>query len=145
MEVFRRIARGNFSGACFSSLELFGQGPQSVLHPAASSGTNGVIKLFLGRLPIFGCAMFFSSNLKALILPFPKWVEAHEHWIYLIALTAEKTVTFEPSITVHRRVHSRNVTPRTSRRLSRILKSRAILIWNLFNALYRALQPERIN
>jgi glycosyltransferase involved in cell wall biosynthesis len=84
---------------------------------------NNVFLLFAGKQRYFGCTMAIDRKLMDKILPFPKAVEAHDRWIGIVG-NLSGTVAHLEVPTVLRRLHEENLTPRSSRKIGFILKSR---------------------
>ncbi|MEI7525266.1 MAG: glycosyltransferase family 2 protein [Mariniphaga sp.] len=58
----------------------------------------------------WGCTMMFNSALKKLILPFPKEIHTHDHWIALNAFCCGQIITIEEQLIYYRR-HDANFSP----------------------------------
>jgi glycosyltransferase involved in cell wall biosynthesis len=74
----------------------------------SSNFTSNILKLFLGRMQYFGSAMAFNAQLKDIILPFPAYVEAHDHWIAIAGNLVRSNIHLE-DITLKRRIHGSNL------------------------------------
>ncbi len=70
-----------------------------------------------------GCCMAFTKRLKNIILPIPKSVGAYDHWLGEIGERFGEIV-YMPDILIHHRLHDGNVTPKSHRGVSVILKAR---------------------
>lgn len=68
---------------------------------------KNIIDIFKGNIAYFGCTMAFKSELKRYILPFPKYIDAHDLWIAMVANVLEKIVHLE-EVTLHHRIHDKN-------------------------------------
>ena len=90
----------------------------------SGQGVRNIIALLLGRRPYFGSCMMMTAELKERILPFPRGVEAHDHWIAIAANTIG-SVNHVPSppVTI-RREHSGNLTPRSRRPVDKLIATR---------------------
>lgn len=92
-----------------------------------------------GFRPYYGCTMAIHRDLLDVILPIPSFLdETHDQWIALVGNVAGRVV-HEPQITVARRIHADNTTPKTRRPLARILKGRVRLAIALCIAFGRVL------
>jgi glycosyltransferase involved in cell wall biosynthesis len=60
---------------------------------------------------VFGSASAFKSCLLKLMLPFPKFVYAHDHWLVICASIVGQT-KFLSGQYVKRRIHDNNITPK---------------------------------
>lgn len=96
-------------------------------------------RLFLGSMPYFGCTMGFRREALASLLPFPKGVEAHDHWIGLVG-NVSGAVEHLDHFTVARRIHEKNLTS-NRRRLRLVLLTRARMTRLLLIALSRPRAP----
>jgi glycosyltransferase involved in cell wall biosynthesis len=94
------------------------------------------IDLFLGRLPILGCVMCFPSFFMKFLLPFPKYVLAHDIYLFQLFLVLNR-YRFVPVLVLFHRLHSNNVTPRSRRSLSKVLYSRIIMLFSFMLLLKR--------
>lgn len=73
-----------------------------------SKKTLGNIKrIFLGKSAYYGCTMIIDRRLLKFILPFPKYLEAHDLWIAIVA-NMLKSVYHVSDNTVIYRVHQNN-------------------------------------
>jgi glycosyltransferase involved in cell wall biosynthesis len=97
--------------------------------------TSNIVRLFLGKMQYFGSAMAFSAQLKEILLPFPKYVEAHDHWIAIAANLSQLNRHLE-DITLKRRIHGNNLS-HANRKLSAKLYSRLIFIRQSYELLSR--------
>jgi glycosyltransferase involved in cell wall biosynthesis len=85
---------------------------------------------------IFGSASAFKSNLLQIILPFPKFVYAHDHWLSICASLTGNT-SFMSDNLVYRRIHDNNVTPRDGLNIFYKIKYRLIFIYLIIVAYLR--------
>lgn len=69
--------------------------------------TKNIIKIFLGKIGYYGCGMAFRSELKSIILPIPKYIEAHDIWIALIANKLQINLHIDDNTLFHR-IHDSN-------------------------------------
>lgn len=88
------------------------------------------------KCQVFGCALAFRRSLLDVILPFPKHVYAHDHWI-AIAAGIFGGVFFLNIPLVQYRHHDRNVTPKNGLKWYRKLLVRFILIKLLYISVIR--------
>lgn len=113
------VAAGNY--------QAFGTRAGDPSRPLRSSydghPVGNVIGLVLGRRPYFGCCMALRRDFRGVVLPFPKAVEAHDHWLAIVGNVAGRVAHVEDAVTV-RRLHSANLTPTTRRALGRVVATR---------------------
>ncbi len=112
--------------------EYFIQNPNVVLlqHSLSSIDSNGnklsdhyfrlnfykynTIQFLLRQLfksNVFGCSTSIRNSVLPLLLPFPKYVYAHDHFISLAAPLVGD-VLFVPDVLVNHRLHTSNLTPK---------------------------------
>lgn len=103
---------------------------------------NNALRLFDGLTPIYGCTMAFSSNIKSLILPFPKFIESHDLWIGLFAIL-NSSIEFVEGIVLFRRIHEFNASLK-SRNLLAKLNSRIIFIKMVIYMGFRIIKSKAI-
>jgi len=84
---------------------------------------KNLLKIIMGKLPYFGCAMAFKKEFKCILLPFPKFVEAHDLYLAIAANILKKNNHLS-NITLYHRIHSSNKTPKKRRGLMKLLLSR---------------------
>lgn len=109
----------------------------------SSNYITNIVKLFFGRMQYFGSAMAFSAQLKGILLPFPQYVEAHDHWIAVAANLSRQNHHLE-DITLKRRIHGNNLS-HANRKLSEKLYSRFIFIRQTLELLRRIINLSRLN
>ena len=85
---------------------------------------------------IFGSASAFKSNLLDIMLPFPRFVYAHDHWLSICASLTGNT-SFIPDNLVYRRIHGNNVTPKDGLNFFYKIKYRLIFIYLIMVAYLR--------
>jgi O-antigen ligase len=85
--------------------------------------TANFVGLLAGRRSYFGCAMAFRAEFVARAIPFPRSVEAHDHWLAIVGALSGSMAHVE-GITVMRRIHEGNLTPRVRRGLGRVIATR---------------------
>jgi len=83
---------------------------------------RNVLRIFRGTAAYFGCAMAFRRELLDLVLPVPRFVEAHDLWIALASNLVGSNVHVERD-TLTRRIHGQNLSL-TGRSLYRKLRTR---------------------
>jgi glycosyltransferase involved in cell wall biosynthesis len=82
---------------------------------------RNIATLFLAGASYYGCAMAFRRELSALVLPMPRFVEAHDLWIALGCNLVRSNLHLDAE-TLTRRIHGRNL---TNMRRSLFLKLRS--------------------
>lgn len=90
---------------------------------------RGVLRNFI-KPRYSGCCMAFKKKYKKLILPIPTNVGAYDHWLGMIGEIYGK-VYFLDEILIHHRIHGKNVTPTSRRKIPDIFKYRTILLYKL--------------
>ena len=55
-----------------------------------------------------GCCLVLNSDLKEIILPFPKYISQHDIWIGIVASISGETVFLDKNLTYYRS-HANNV------------------------------------
>jgi glycosyltransferase involved in cell wall biosynthesis len=90
----------------------------------------------LWRSNVFGSALAFRRNLLSLLLPFPRCVYAHDHWLAISAALRGK-VKLHSGQLVLRRIHSHNVTPAYGLPAYKSIYYRGIFLWLIFVGLCR--------
>jgi glycosyltransferase involved in cell wall biosynthesis len=115
--------------------ELLGGGRPSVsLEPSMGGHTwRNILGLFLGRRAYFGCAMGMRREFLEIALPFPRSVEAHDHWLAIAANAAGPFEHFEEAV-VHRRLHGSNLTPLRRRDLRSVARTRWLMLLQTIEA-----------
>ena len=86
---------------------------------------------------LFGCAMAFRRSVLDVLLPFPKCVYAHDHWVAVAAACVGKVYFLDESLVFHRQ-HVHNLTPKSRRSIQEILRSRFLFLEMIFHALIRS-------
>jgi glycosyltransferase involved in cell wall biosynthesis len=103
-------------------------GPVPPLAPSMDGrGLRNVLGLILGRRPYYGSCMAFRSDLRSLLLPFPRAVEAHDHWLAVVGNIAGHTAHPEGRVTL-RRVHAGNLSPARRRGPGSVARTRIRLV-----------------
>ena len=85
---------------------------------------------------VFGSALAFRRNLVDLLLPFPRFVYAHDHWITIASALRGKIRLNSGQLTL-RRIHGENVTPLERLPLYKGIYNRSIFIWLIIVGLAR--------
>lgn len=115
------LAVGNFRR--FGSSE--GLPRNALLERDSGHGVRNLIGLVLNRRAYFGsCMMLRRSFAQRILIPFPENVEAHDHWIAVAANATGSVAHVDGEPVTLRRVHSSNLTPKSSRRLPAVIKTR---------------------
>lgn len=104
---------------------------------------QNIRKIFLGKAYYYGCAMAFSSELKNIILPFPRYLESHDLWIAMAANILKSNTHLE-SIVLKRRIHGNNASV-INRNIFKKLNSRIIFTKSYFKLKKRVKQNIRID
>lgn len=85
---------------------------------------------------VFGSASAFKRDLLKIMLPFPKFVYAHDHWLSICASFSGQT-SFMRDKLVFRRIHENNVTPNDGLNIFFKIKYRLIFIYLIIIAHFR--------
>jgi glycosyltransferase involved in cell wall biosynthesis len=93
---------------------------------------------------VFGSALAFRRNLVDLLLPFPRCVYAHDHWI-TIASTLRGKIKLDSGQLTSRRIHGDNITPREGLPVFLGIYNRVIFIWLIIIGLVRITKKYLIN
>jgi glycosyltransferase involved in cell wall biosynthesis len=129
-----QMVAGNVSQ--FGSVE----GPLRFQLASGDSGKaiRNVTGLLLGRRPYFGSAMGFRAEMLRFALPFPAYIEAHDHWLAIVGNTLGNVAHLERTVT-NRRVHSGNFTTNRRSAKKKIARTRVVLVRSVFDATRRGL------
>ena len=73
------------------------------------------------KYPFYGCCMAFRSEILDEILPFPKWIDAHDRWIAVNSIANNSAYFFNKIVTI-RGSHQNNQTT-NNRKFTMRLKS----------------------
>lgn len=95
-----------------------------------------IIGILLGRCPYYGSALGFKIEMKSMVLPFPRWIEAHDHWIAIVANIAGQCKHLHEVVTF-RREHERNLTRPQPRSMIHVVKTRFIMMAQIVVAIGR--------
>ena len=90
---------------------------------------------------VFGSASAFKISLLKLMLPFPKTLYAHDHWLLICASMVSDT-KFLNGQYVKRRVHQNNITPTNGLNLFKKIFNRILFIGLIFIILFRLRKGE---
>jgi hypothetical protein len=88
--------------------------------------------------------MAFRSDLRSVLLPFPRMVEAHDHWLALVGNVAGRTAHPVGTVTL-RRVHGGNLSPVRRRRMGKVVRTRVRLVTLTAVAAARSLRARLVN
>jgi glycosyltransferase involved in cell wall biosynthesis len=128
--------------AVASNFSYFEGTPRKIEQFRLKNGTGNhkirnLIRLWIGIIPYYGCAMAFRRSFIQTSLPFPPFLyETHDQWLAMLA-NVRGTMTHLELETLSRRLHAHNTTPKTFRGLSTILKARWMLTKAFIEALHR--------
>lgn len=85
---------------------------------------------------LFGCGIAIRKSLIEKLLPFPRCVYAHDHWLSIVA-ALYGDIYMSPLQLVKYRQHSNNLTPKKKNSVGKILKHRLLFASLILIALYR--------
>lgn len=132
------VAAGNYAVLGDESI-----GPVPPLSPSMDGrGARNVLGLMLGRRQYWGSCMAFRSELRSVLLPFPRSVEAHDHWLAVVGNVGGRTAHLSGRVTL-RRVHGGNLSPVRRRRADKVAQSRLRLVALTVTAAVRSLRARR--
>lgn len=120
----------------FDHVSLASGEPSERRLKASSSTVGDLVGLALGRRPYYGCTMVFSREFITLALPFPQATQAHDHWLAILGIVS-RSLRHAPEVTVHRRLHDGNLSPRTRRALGPVVHTRVRMASHVFDAAVR--------
>ncbi|MEQ4204253.1 glycosyltransferase [Actinopolymorpha sp. B9G3] len=86
-------------------------------------GLRCLWRLMVGTIPYYGCAMGLRADFLDVAMPFPRFAPSHDLWIAIAANVAGEMSHLE-DVTVHRRVHTRNISAVSRRSLPSVALSR---------------------
>lgn len=109
---------------------------QTSLGPSPANGTDALFRIFIGRAKYFGSTFLFRRDLLRYVLPIPPLIEAHDIWIAMNA-TIRGRVEHLQEMTLMRRLHEGNLSPRHRRGLLKVLRSRGMYLVSLLLASFR--------
>lgn len=135
--------------AVASNFSYFEGTPRKIEQLRLKGGTGrhrirNLIRLWIGIIPYYGCAMAFRRTFIQSSLPFPPFLyETHDQWLAMLA-NVRGTMAHIERETLSRRLHANNTTPKTFRGIPTILKSRWMLSKAFVEALRRSKAPESV-
>lgn len=125
----RLVAALEGADVAVGNYRTFGDAERGPRHPLAPTydvhPLQNVAGLALGRRSYLGSCMAIRHGFLDVILPFPRGVEAHDHWIAIAASLAGRIVHLDGDPVTLRRLHGGNLTPRSSRPIRHVLRTRA--------------------
>ncbi len=111
---------GNFKIVDYKTLEDYDDEFQ--IKPEIADLKKLTLRDFIFRkYPFFGCCMAFRSEILDKVLPFPKWIDAHDRWIAINSITNDSAYFYNKIVTI-RGSHQNNQT-NNNRKFSKRLKS----------------------
>lgn len=137
------LATADLAAGNYAILGDESTGPVPPLTPAMDGrGIANVVGLMLGRRQYWGSCMAFRSELRSVLLPFPRTVEAHDHWLALVGNVAGTTAHPAGRVTL-RRIHGGNLSPVRRRSIGKVAQTRVRLVALTGVAAARALRARR--
>ncbi|MDS0243996.1 glycosyltransferase [Microbacterium kitamiense] len=86
------------------------------------------IKILMGDMPYFGCAMGVTRDVLARVTPFPSFLtESHDLWIATVA-NRHGLMSHVEDFTIERRVHDSNASTPRPRGIRKVLRARWMLV-----------------
>lgn len=103
--------------------------PGPVLKPGEGRAfaLRNLVGLALGRRPYFGCAMAFRREVLPVLVPFPRFAEAHDQWLAVVG-NVDGFMSHVNTPTLTRRLHGANLSRESRRPLKAVLKSRVLML-----------------
>lgn len=99
---------------------------------------RNILGILVGYRPYYGCGMAMTRNMAATFTPVPTYLnESHDLWLALCG-NARKSIVHLEAPTLHRRLHSENVTPRGWRSVGQIVKARVMITRLIVEAVRRS-------
>jgi glycosyltransferase involved in cell wall biosynthesis len=92
----------------------------------------------IARCNVYGCGLAFRRELMDVVMPFPSYLRAHDHWI-AIAAAARGGVYLSSKTLVHYRQHTNNLTAKKKRPYLAQFRTRLQALRCLAIAIYRVL------
>jgi glycosyltransferase involved in cell wall biosynthesis len=122
----------------FASINEFGEDIAHDWLSQRAAKVSGLSFLFreLLKPSVFGSASAFKSSLREIMLPFPDYVYAHDHWLTVCASIAGNSKFIVDNL-VYRRIHLYNLTPKNGLRYSKKLYVRLLFLRMIFSMFYR--------
>lgn len=118
----------------FAGVQMFddnGSTSPKIFPVSTKNMLKDLIALFAGRVPVWGCTSCMTREFLTKYLPFPRAVEAHDVYLALCGIINAEIILLD-DLVVLRRLHLNNVTPRTRRSISLIIKSRILMLYLIF-------------
>jgi glycosyltransferase involved in cell wall biosynthesis len=139
----RALATADLAAGNYAILGDETAGPERPLTPAMDGhGIGNVVGLIVGRRPYYGSCMAFRRDLMSVLLPFPRAVEAHDHWLALVGNLAGTTRHPVEPVTL-RRLHGDNLSPVRRRSFAKVAQTRLRLVVLAGVVLARLLRAHR--
>lgn len=128
-----------------SNFQILGGGPRPWIPPLKSSDSDrrfaNLFGILIGYRAYYGCAMGFRRDAMRLFIPIPAYVrESHDLWLAICGNVAGSMAHLDEA-TVYRRLHDENQTPAGWRSLSKIVRSRVMLMRLVVEAMVRTRAP----
>lgn len=121
------------------------RGPMPPLTPVMDGhGLRNIAGLMVGRRQYWGSCMAFRSDLRPVLLPFPRMVEAHDHWLAVVGNVSGRTAHAVDTVTL-RRLHEGNLSPVRRRRMGKVVQTRVRLVTLTVVAAVRSLRVRLVN
>jgi len=115
----RTVAAGRFE--YFG--EISGRPPRDLPELRVFASQRNLFSILTGRRPYFGSAMGFRREILPVLLPIPRYAEAHDIWLAIVG-NVLGGVDHVDELVLRRRIHRDNLTPRHRRGIGRIVQSR---------------------
>ena len=96
---------------------------------------KNIIGIFKGKMAYFGCTMAFKKEFKNKILPFPKYIDAHDLWLAMIGNIMGTILHLEENTILHR-IHGEN-TSFKKRKLKQKIYTRFLFFKTVIESLKR--------
>lgn len=123
------------------SIQILGSDAKPALPDRSTRGVGigNLLGILAGTVPYAGSAMAFRRSMLIVGLPFPAYVEAHDHWLAIVANVGFRVRHLE-QIVLFRRLHGSNLTPRKRRGLKPVLLTRGRDLRSMFESWRRCRQ-----
>ena len=117
------------------SIQILGSDTEGPLPDRSTHGVGAgnLLGILAGTIPYAGAAMAFKRSMLSVGLPFPAYVEAHDHWLAIVANVAFRVRHLE-QVVLLRRLHDSNLTPLKRRRLTLVLLTRGRDLRSMFDS-----------
>ena len=133
------LERGDVAAGAYTVLGTQ-SGPPHPLHPGMDGRRWGnLLGLMLGRRSYFGSCMAVRRRLVPLLLPFPRSVEAHDHWFAVVGNVSGSVVHLRDTVT-WRRLHDDNLTSPRRRGVFAVTRTRLRHVAMAWTALVRRIR-----